>query len=214
MIIKQCKHPLLYTIVFHTVFSVPAAQFAYNEKLDGLLLGTSTPDISRSDLVVNVIRNMLRYGGYKPAGRGKPSSEYLYKLKESGLLPSVNPVVDIGNAVSCYSGIPLSVVDLKKLTGSCCIRLGDDNERYVFNQSGQVIECNGLIVLSDSEGPCANPVKDSMRTKTDAATLETITVLWGAKDVAAVVEDTFLWYKELLSDVDKYSYVEQCMAIE
>jgi DNA/RNA-binding domain of Phe-tRNA-synthetase-like protein len=122
--------------------------------------------------------------------------------------------VDTGNVVSCYSGIPVSVIDKKKISGNCCIRLGIESEQYVFNPSGQIIDCNGLVLLSDSDGPCANPVKDAMRTKTDAATVETITVLWGSTDVSSVVNDTFLWYKELLNEVDKNSYVEKCMIVE
>jgi DNA/RNA-binding domain of Phe-tRNA-synthetase-like protein len=211
---KQCKHPLLYTIVFRTVFSVPAGLLTYSEKLKGLLHGNAAPDILRDDRNTQAIRTMLRYGGYKPAGRSKPSSEYLYKLKEKGSLPCVNAVVDIGNVVSCYTGIPLSVIDYNKVSGNCCIRLGNDDERYVFNPSGQIIDCKGLVVLSDSDGPCANPVKDAMRTKTVAATLETITVLWGSNEVTSVVNDTFLWYKELIVDLDKNSYVEQCMVLE
>lgn len=214
MNIRQCKHPLLYVVIFHTVLSVPAGSLTYSEKLRGLLNRVIPPDIKNDDYVVQAIRTMMRFGGFKPAGRSKPSSEYLCKLKETDSLPCVNAVVDIGNVVSCYSGIPLSVVDKKKLSGDCSIRLGNDDERYVFNPSGQIIDCNGLVLLSDSDGPCANPVKDAMRKKTDASTVETITVLWGSNDVLSVVNDTFLWYKELIADVDKNSYVEKCMIIE
>jgi DNA/RNA-binding domain of Phe-tRNA-synthetase-like protein len=214
MNIIQCKHPLLYTVVFHTVFCVPAGLLTYSEKLSSLLRGTATPDFQYDERITLAIRTMMRVGGYKPAGRGKPSSEYLCKLNETNSLPRVNAVVDIGNIVSCYTGIPLSVVDKKKISGNCCIRFGNNDEKYVFNPSGQIIDCKGLVLFSDSDGPCANPVKDAMRTKTDAGTLETITILWGSKDVSAVVNDAFLWYKEIIADVDKNSYVEQCMIIE
>jgi hypothetical protein len=214
MNVEQCKHPLLYAVVFRTELSKPAGQLTYSEKLNGLLYGSIMPDIHRDESVTHSIRTMLRFGGYKPAGRGKPSSEYLFKLKEAGSLPCVNAVVDIGNVVSCYTGIPLSVVDYKKLSGNCSIRIGNEGEQYIFNPSGQIIDCKGLVLLSDSNGPCANPVKDAMRTKTDDSTVETITVLWGSREVSSIVNDTFCWYKELITCVDKKSYVEQCMILE
>jgi DNA/RNA-binding domain of Phe-tRNA-synthetase-like protein len=69
---------------------------------------------------------------------------------------------------------------------------------YVFNASGQSIDLEGLLCLFDAEGPCANAVKDSQRTKTQGDTRRTLTVLWGTKALPGRTERAFSWYRELL----------------
>ena len=110
------------------------------------------------------VRDMLRHGGYKPTGRGKPASEYLLKLADKGLM-SINLAVDACNVVSLHSGLPISVVDLDRTEGALRIAVVEGDQRYVFNASGQEIRLEGLLCLHDENGPCANAVKDSERTK-------------------------------------------------
>ena len=69
---------------------------------------------------------------------------------------------------------------------------------YVFNQSGQEIDVSGLLCAFDAAGPCGNAVKDAQRTKTSAATMRTLTILWGSVAHEAHVEATFAWYREML----------------
>jgi DNA/RNA-binding domain of Phe-tRNA-synthetase-like protein len=57
----------------------------------------------------------------------------------------------------------------------------------------------GLICLRDAEGPCANPVKDAQRTKTDGRTRETLTIIWGAEGHAERLDTATAWYRELLA---------------
>jgi len=114
------------------------------------------------------VRDLLRHGGYRPAGRGKPSSEWLKKAAGEGKLGSIFPLVDLGNAASRMEGLPLSVVDLDR----------------VFNRSDQEIDITGLLCLNDEEGPCANAVKDSQRTKTDLDTKRALILIWGTRELA------------------------------
>ena len=51
------------------------------------------------------VRDLLRHRGYRPTGRGKPSSEYLAGAAAEGRLASINAVVDACNAVSLHSEI-------------------------------------------------------------------------------------------------------------
>ena len=154
--------------------------------------------VSRSEEIRGQVRDLLRHGGYKPTGRGKPASEYLVRAAGEGVLGSINLAVDACNVVSLHSGVPISVVDLDRAAAPLRIGLAPEGASYVFNPSGQEIRIGGLLCLFDAEGPCANGVKDAQRTKTDADTQRTLSVLWGAKAYAEQTEAAARWYRELL----------------
>src|SRR4051812_34943377 len=44
----------------------------------------AAPSGTETDPVKTAVRDLLRVGGYKPAGRGKPASEYLAQSAERG----------------------------------------------------------------------------------------------------------------------------------
>lgn len=145
------------------------------------------------------VRDLLRQRGYRPTGRGKPSSEYLAAAAADGRLGSINAVVDVGNAASLHSGLPISVVDLDRLVPPLGVAVPAAGASYVFNRSGQTIDVEGLLSLCDAEGPCANAVKDAQRTKTDGGTTRVLVLVWGvARDGDAHVERTAAWLGELL----------------
>lgn len=146
------------------------------------------------------VRDVLRQRGYRPTGRGKPSSEYLAAAAAEGRWPWINAAVDVGNVVSLQSGLPVSVLDAERLRGTPTVRCGRAGEQYVFHQSGQTIELEGLPSLCDDDGPCANAVKDAQRTKTTPQTTRVLAVVWGVdrpdpalpRTVAAALESSFL----------------------
>jgi DNA/RNA-binding domain of Phe-tRNA-synthetase-like protein len=164
-------------------------------------LDAPTPFSPHGDLRA-AVRDVLRYGGYKPTGRGKPASEYLLRAAaEEGGVRSINLAVDACNAVSLHSGFPISLVDLARVAGPLHVGTAGAGTRYVFNASGQEIDVSGLLCLFDSEGPCANPVKDSQRTKTDGTTLRTLSVIWGCAGFEERLDRATAWYRELLEHV-------------
>lgn len=163
----------------------------------GLALDHPAP-LSRSEEVRAAVRDLLRHGGYKPTGRGKPASEFLVRAAERGELSSINPVVDACNVVSLASGLPISVIDLDRATPPLSIAVAPAGSEYVFNASGQTIKLDGLLCLMDSGGPCANAVKDSQRTKTGAATRRTLSVIWGTTRLPGRTEAALAWYRELM----------------
>lgn len=126
-------------------------------------------------------RDMLRYGSYKPAGRAKPSSEYLFQSAQEGDFPSVNFPVDAVNLVSLVTGYPISIVDLEKSGFDFLLKRGGEGDSYVFNSSGQEIGLADLLCLYRHTGegwvPTANPVRDSMATK----------IFPGASELAAFI---------------------------
>ncbi|MBI4604958.1 MAG: hypothetical protein HY721_23600 [Planctomycetes bacterium] len=191
-------HPLLRHGAFVTVFPRLLGEMPSPPWLVGLLcLGAEAP-LQRDEAVRQRIRDLLRHGGYKPTGRGKPASEYLVRAAEDGSLGSINLAVDACNAVSLHSGLPISVVDAEKAAEPFRIGIAGAGEGYVFNPSGQAIDLEGLLCLRDAQGPCANAVKDAQRTKTGPETRRTLSVVWAAAGLEARLERAVGWYRELL----------------
>ncbi|XXF77552.1 phenylalanine--tRNA ligase beta subunit-related protein [Myxococcaceae bacterium GXIMD 01537] len=191
-------HPLLDALAFTTTFPGPLASLPSPEWLVALLKPDAQAPLSADDAVRGAVRDLLRHGGYKPTGRGKPASEYLVRAAGDGTLGSINAAVDACNAVSLHSGLPISVVDLDKAREPFRIGIAPEGAQYVFNASGQTIDLAGLLCLFDAEGPCSNAVKDAQRTKTNADTRRTLTVLWGTRALGDRTARALDWYRELL----------------
>lgn len=191
-------HPLLDTVAFEATFPASLSASPSPEWLVALLKPEASAPLSADDAVRGAVRDLLRHGGYKPTGRGKPASEYLVRAAGDGSLGSINAAVDVCNAVSLHSGLPISVVDLDRAKAPFRVGVAPEGATYVFNASGQSIDLAGLLCLFDAEGPCANAVKDSQRTKTQGDTRRTLTVLWGTKALPGRTERAFSWYRELL----------------
>lgn len=191
-------HPLLCAEVFITEFDAPLEACASPASLTEFFHPQATAPLQRSEPVRAEVRNLLRHGGYKPTGRGKPASEYLVRASEEGALGSINLAVDACNAVSLHSGLPISVVDLDLVELPLVVRVAPQDTSYVFNSSGQEIRIDGLIALFDAQGACANAVKDSQRTKTHSQTRRTLSIIWGTHAFPERTAAAAKWYRELL----------------
>ncbi|MHB0947765.1 MAG: phenylalanine--tRNA ligase beta subunit-related protein [Gemmatimonadaceae bacterium] len=197
--ITLAPHPLLQTVAFVTRFPAPLGALATPPALTELLRDDAPAPVRRDEAVRGAIRDLLRHGGYKPTGRGKPASEYLVRAAADGVLGHINAAVDACNAVSLHSGFPISVVSLDRAQAPFAITIAPAGSAYIFNASGQEIDIGGLLCLFDATGPCANAVRDSQRTKTYPGTTETLSVIWGCagfEDRLAIAER---WYRELLA---------------
>ena len=144
-------------------------------------------DLAKSQELVGearkqAVRDLLRRGGFKPAGRNKPASEYLLQAAREDRFPMINNLVDINNYISLRSGLPASLLDLAVLTDKVLLRLGVLGEKYVFNQSGQEIDLTGLVCICRDEGtnsvPLGNAVKDSLLAKIKAGTSQVVGVVY------------------------------------
>ncbi len=157
--------------------------------------------LSTDDEVVKKVRDTFRHGGFKPKGRDKPAAEFLTKAVEKGWLSpddGINFCVDILNAVSLHSGLPISVIDADLLAPPLKIAICEAECEYVFNPSGHTIDVTGLVTLFDADGPSGGPVKDSQRTKTHDGTVRALSIIWGTSELAGRTEKTATWYRELL----------------
>jgi DNA/RNA-binding domain of Phe-tRNA-synthetase-like protein len=199
--IQVDPHPLLRVAAFNAAFPASlGALSAPRTVLDALVLDGPAP-LALDEATRVAVRDLLRHGGYKPTGRGKPASEYLVRAATEGALGSNNPAVDACNAVSLHSGLPISVVDLSLARAPFRIAIAPQGASYVFNASGQEIDLAGLVCLYDAEGPCANAVRDSQRTKTNADTRSTLSVIWGYAGGEQRLKETERWYRALLAEV-------------
>jgi DNA/RNA-binding domain of Phe-tRNA-synthetase-like protein len=199
-VVTIAPHPLLDAAVFTSVFPKPLGELGTTAS-SAFFSTTAQAPLQSSDEVRGAIRDLLRHGGYKPTGRGKPASEYLIRAVSEGALASINAAVDACNAVSLHSGLPISVVDLDRSKPPFRIGLAPAGTEYLFNASGQSIDVEGLLCLFDADGACANAVKDSQRTKTTPATTRTLSVVWGSKKLSNRTAAALDWYKQLLGAV-------------
>lgn len=199
-------HPLLEAAALVTEFAQPVGELEAPESvLKSLRLESPALEVpSRldySDEVKPLVRDLLRHGGYKPTGRGKPASEYLRQAVEKQTLSPINLPVDVCNVVSLHSGLPISVVDLDRVEEPLRIGIAPPDSDYVFNATGQTIKLDGLLCLFDSEGPCANGVKDSQRTKTSEQTTRTLSIVWGTSQLSGRTTIAVDWYREILANL-------------
>lgn len=191
-------HPALDAAVFETAFERPLSACPSPDGLTDRLRPDADAPFRPDDDVRAAVRDLLRHGGYKPTGRGKPASEYLVRAAAHGTLESINLAVDACNAVSLHSGLPISVVDLDRARAPFRIAIAASDTSYVFNPSGQTIRLDGLLCLHDAEGPCANAVKDAQRTKTGDDTVRTLSVIWGTRELPGRTAAALGWYRDLL----------------
>ncbi len=192
-------HPLLDLRAFTTTFPRPLGEMKTPPAAVIALFDANPPvPLAADDALREAVRAMLRHGGFRPAGRSKPASEYLLKAAADGQLQSINPAVDVCNAVSLHSGLPISVVDLDRTRPPLRVGIAAAGSSYVFNAAGQSIDVGGLLCLHDADGPCANAVKDAQRTKTGPATLRTLTLIWGTIARPGHASAAEQWYREML----------------
>ena len=193
------SHPLLNLAAFVTTFPRPLGELTTPPEVVTFFDPNAAAPLTTDDKARAAVRAMLRHGGFKPAGRSKPASEYLQQAARSGTLQPINAAVDVCNAVSLHSGLPISVIDLDKSRPPLRVGVAPPGSSYVFNASGQSIDLDGLLCLFDADGPCANAVKDAQRTKTSPDTRRTVTLIWGTTALPGRAAQAEGWYRKLLA---------------
>ncbi len=132
------------------------------------------PDFIYPDDMQKGVSSLLKTFGFHPSGRSRPASEFLFKdLQNRGGFNFINNAVDINNHISLMTHLPISVIDLDKSGMDLCLRVGFDDEAYVFNREGHELSLKKLLVIARQGGDRAaigSPVKDSQATKVFAET--------------------------------------------
>ena len=199
--IAMPAHPLLEIGAFVTRFAEPLGRLVTPDRILALAEPGAEVPLDTSETVRAEVRQLLRHGGFRPAGRSKPASEYLYAAASEGRFPRINAAVDTCNVVSLRSGLPISLVDLDRITGALAIEIAPPGTSYVFNPSGQVIDASGLVCLVDAGGPTGTPVKDAQRTKTHDETRAALAVVWGTRGLPGRTARATAWYRELVATI-------------
>ncbi len=137
----------------------------------------------RDELLRQQVRQMLRHGKFKASGRSKPAQEYLLRCAtEENCLPNINAPVDILNTVSLASGLPISLLSIKKCSDQLLVRRGRVGEAYVFNTVGHEIDVQDLVVVCDTSSnqdrPVGSPIKDSMAGKIESSDDHLVAIIY------------------------------------
>jgi DNA/RNA-binding domain of Phe-tRNA-synthetase-like protein len=194
-------HALLEIGAFVTRFAAPLARVETPAEIASLVEPDAGVGLTATDQVRAEVRQLLRAGGFKPAGRSKPASEYLVAAANERRFPRINAAVDACNVVSLHSGLPISLLDVDRLHGELRVGIAPAGTSYVFNPSGQVIDASGLLCVFDADGPTGTPVKDAQRTKTHDDTRVTLSIVWGTTSLPGRTAQTTRWYRELVSAI-------------
>ena len=141
----------------------------YRNKIDSLTEKLLEDDFIYPDHLKKGIRGLLKSFGFHPSGRNRPASEYLFKdLNNRKEFNYINNIVDINNHISLKYHLPISILDLDKAGKNLCVRIGLDDEKYVFNPEGQLLSLKKLLLIArhgDDRSAIGSPVKDSQATK-------------------------------------------------
>lgn len=170
-------------------------------------------------------RDMLRNGSYKPTGRGKPASEYLLRAATVSeyTFPRINGPVDICNYLSLKHVVPISLWDLDRASARQFVfRLGRPDEGYVFNEGGQYVDVEDLLVGCrvqegdrSTEEPIVNPVRDSLATKTTADTVRVAACIYAPAEAfpRASLDIACREFADLLAACGEHADVASAVAV-
>jgi DNA/RNA-binding domain of Phe-tRNA-synthetase-like protein len=180
----ELDHPTLRLgLVYAGELQVAPSPPALLEELTALEQSLRADPALFSEAARAAIRDVLRRGGYKPTGRGKPASEFLLGQALGEGAPRINNLVDLNNLVSLRHAHPVSVFDADLLGPDSAVRFGRADEPYVFNASGQSMDIAGLPVVcrGAQREPVGNAVKDSMLCKVQPTTVHALFVVYGTR---------------------------------
>ena len=163
------------------------------------------------------VRALLRAGGFKPAGRNKPAQEFLCRtIDNDGELPSILNAVDLLNAMSLLSGLPISLLSANRLGDHVVIRYGREDERLVFNRAGQELNVLGLICLccleEEDSIPLGSPVKDSMQGKISESDRCVVACIY-APQHDVTVQELVAWAEKLADGFTRWCAATKCRSM-
>ncbi len=140
----------------------------------------------REDPKVQAYRKFMWGLGIDPT-KVRPASEALARRALRGPLPTINSLVDLGNAISVKYLVPIGIYDLDKVVGEMELRKAKEGEKFLPIGRGEVALKGNELVLADEEGVMhLFPYRDSRRTM---VTLETRNALVAAAGVPGVPEE-------------------------
>jgi len=149
--------------------SVDQSPEEYIEEINADVSHICDSDFMYPDRLKKGVRSLLRNFGYQPSGRNRPASEFLVKdLINRGMFNKINNIVDINNHISLMTHLPISILNLDITGHDLSLRLGMENETYIFNKTEQTLSLKNLLLIAKNDDgitPFCSPVKDSHQSK-------------------------------------------------
>ncbi|MEU0466755.1 phenylalanine--tRNA ligase beta subunit-related protein [Amycolatopsis sp. NPDC006131] len=90
--------------------------------------------------------------GLKPTRYRCAAESLLRRFRKDGSLPSIHPMIDLGNAVSLAFAIPVAVFDADALDGLLEVRYATGTEEYAAFSGATEHPAPGEIVFADEHG--------------------------------------------------------------
>lgn len=90
--------------------------------------------------------------GLKPTQYRCASEALLRRLRRDGDLPSVNPIIDVCNAVSVAYAVPIAVFDLEQVAQRIEVRYATGDETYLSFGGDTERPNPGEVIFADAEG--------------------------------------------------------------
>jgi DNA/RNA-binding domain of Phe-tRNA-synthetase-like protein len=90
--------------------------------------------------------------GLKPTQYRCASEALLRRFRKEGALPQIHPLIDLCNAVSLASAIPVAVLDVTKLADHIEVRRADGSESYLSFSGETEHPDPGEVIFADAAG--------------------------------------------------------------
>ena len=147
---------------------------AHSKEHEGLTVG-QVPGVAEA-------RRLYRSFGIDPTST-RPSSEALLKRSLKGSeLYHLNNVVDIGNAVSLATLLPLGLYDRDTILGDLVVvREGREGEEFTGIRKGPV-HLSRRLCVADDQGAFGSPTSDSFRTRITEETVAILVIVFAPAD--------------------------------
>ncbi len=104
-------------------------------------------------LAIAAWRRTFTTCGVKPTQYRVAAEALLRRLHKHGDIPSINPLVDLGNLISIRYALPVAVFDQAEVTGATTVRFAEGEERFTdLGASEPVSPDVGEVIFVDDVG--------------------------------------------------------------
>jgi len=120
------------------------------------------------------------------------SASYAKKIVANERLSRINPIVDIGNLISAFTGFPMCVYDADAVGDVLFIRSAEAGEEFLVigEKESRILEGNELVLASDHSIICLYPYADGENAKVTPETKNLLAVVGGIPGVFGL---SLLW---------------------
>lgn len=151
-------------------------------------------------------RRVFRSFGVKPTQYRNAAESLLRRLTKKGDIPSISPIVDLGNMVSIRYALPVAFFDLDGIEGSSRVTFAEGAEAFtdLGSQAPVNPEKGEVVFVDDAEVVSARRWcwRQSAQSATSAATKEVLITVEGHHEGAE--EDVLAALDDIVGGLDRY----------